>query len=273
MSLRNEQCFQELADGLKELAQGKPMVEILNSGNWGDALILAGQERFFADVGIEVERIRVQKLSKTKRSKELFRRYIKKRRAIFTGSGALRKHYKRPEQFQDAARQFEHVLVMPSSYEFAIDHDPKHMTFWRRDNLESVASMPDARFCHDLAFYLQPAAREVTQEFGFFFREDVERASFDVPEGNVDISAEQTHAFDIEPFFDRVGACKIVHTNRLHVGIAATLLGREVHLYPSVNTKLESIYQASMRPFFDNVVYHDAPSTELYALAQKMAEA
>ncbi|MEM8653482.1 MAG: polysaccharide pyruvyl transferase family protein [Pseudomonadota bacterium] len=273
MSLSDQKCYEELADDLLKLASGKPIVEILNSGNWGDALILAGQDKFFADIGVKVERIPVQKLSRTKGRKVLLRRYLKRRHAIFTGSGALRKHYLRPEQFLAASRQFTKVLVMPSSYPFMIDHDPKHMTFWRRDHLESVDAMPGAKFCHDLAFYLQPAAREVSQKVGLFFREDVERASFAIPEGNIDISAEQTHTFDIEPFFDRVGACKVIHTNRLHVGIAGTLLGREVHLYPSANSKLEAVFQASIRPHYDNATYHKSPSPELYSLAREMHEA
>lgn len=273
MSLWNQKCYEELADDLRKLAAGRPIVEILNSGNWGDALILAGQDKFFADIGIEVERIPVQKLSRTKSRRVLLRRYLKRKRAIFTGSGALRKHYLRPEQFLAASKQFAKVLVMPSSYPFTIDHDPKHMTFWRRDHLESFEAMPDAKFCHDLAFYLQPAPREMSQQVGIFFREDVERAEFEIPEGNVDISAEQTHTYDIESFFDRVGACEVIHTNRLHVGIAATLLGREVHLYPSVNSKLEAVFQASIRPFYDNVTYHESPSPELYSLARVMKEA
>ena len=240
------------------------MVEIVNSGNWGDALIHAGQAEFLRDIGVAVKQVPVQKLQRSKPWKSTLKRMLMGERAIVTGSGAYRTVYDRPAELVRAASRYSRVLVMPSSYPFRPGYIPSRTTFWRRDHLESIEAVPEARFCHDMAFYLKPRARPVTQEIGLFFREDAERTDIALPHGNVDLSAEGTHKTDIESFMDRIGACRVVHTNRLHVGIGAALLGREVHLYPGDNRKIEAMFDASLRPFYDNVFFHTQVPDSLY---------
>ena len=47
-----------------------------------------------------------------------------------------------------------------------------------------------------------------------------------------------------------------VNTNRLHVGIAAALLGKTVNLYRGSYHKIAGVYDFSMRDKFNNVTYH-----------------
>ncbi|WP_299546538.1 hypothetical protein [uncultured Tateyamaria sp.] len=264
MSLRSHSCFNELADNVRALANGSALVEIVNSGNWGDGLIHAGQAEFLADIGVQVERIPVRRLQKKESWKTGLRRLIKGRNAIITGCGAFRDVYNRPSEFALAAKQFKHVLVMPSSLPFMPNLDARRTTFWRRDSAESMKGAPDARFCHDMAFYLQPSPRKATQDLGMFFRDDAERSGVTLPPGNVDLSTQGTHETDIGPFLDHIGACRVIHTNRLHIGIAGALLGREVHLYPGSNDKIKSMFEASLQPFYDNVHFHSEPPSSLY---------
>lgn len=267
MSLRDHTCFQDLAQDVRAFAQGRPIVEIVNSGNWGDALIHAGQAEFLHDIGVDVIQIPVQKLQRSKPIKTALKRWIKRERAIVTGSGAYRDVYARPAELAQAAKRFAHVLVMPSSYPFRPSYDANRTTYWRRDDLESMGAVPEARFCHDMAFYLQPAPRDVTQDVGVFFRADAERTDMEPPPGNIDISAEGTHKSDIEPLLDRIGACRVVHTNRLHVGIGAALLGREVHVYPGSNRKIEAMFKASLEPYYQDVHFHHEVPQSLYSAA------
>jgi exopolysaccharide biosynthesis predicted pyruvyltransferase EpsI len=261
MSLRHQPCFDALAEDLRRFADGEPVVEIVNSGNWGDALIHAGQAEFLSDAGIVVEQVPIARLRKNTLKHRLLAKLQGPRgKAILTGSGAYREFYDRPDEFGIAASRFSEVLVMPSSYPFRPPLDPARTRFWRRDNVESLEAMPDARFCHDMAFYLQPAPRVATRGIGILFRTDVEKLDIDLPVTNIDLSNEGTHLSDPEKFLDRVGDYEVIHTNRLHVGIGGALLGREVHLYASRTRKLESIFKSSLEPFYENVHCHVAPA-------------
>jgi len=262
MTLRDQSCFKDLADELKRFTKGRRIIEIVNTGNWGDGLIHAGQREFLTDIGITPIRISVNKLNSKSRAKRFFLSHVVASRAIITGNGAFREFYERPKQLAEAAKNFSKVLVMPSSFPFAPDFDPAHTILWRRDKGESVDAVPDAKFCHDMAFYLNPKPRVATKEIGHLFRVDVEKDDFPLPADNIDISNEGTHNSDHEAFLDRVGTFHVIHTNRLHVGIGAALLGREVHLYGKQTRKVRSIYDTSLKPFYKNVHFHEDPPGE-----------
>ncbi len=257
MTLREQNCFNELADDIVAFTKGKKVVEIVNSGNWGDALIHAGTEEFLRDHDIDFEPVSIHKLKKKKELKDKLTNLFTKRRAILTGCGAFRKFYTRPAEIAAASGRFSQVIILPSSYPFDLNLLPSNVTLWRRDKLESMNGAAEAKFCHDLAFYLDPSPRKPKKNVGFFFRTDVERSEYLLPENNTDLSAEGTHKSDPEVFFDRVGEFEVIHTNRLHVGVAGALLGREVHLYPNNNLKVKSIFECSLRPFYEYVFYHD----------------
>lgn len=256
MTLRNEDCFADLARDLKDFARGRRIVEIVNTGNWGDSLIHAGQREFLDDIGMSPIRIPVNRLNKkSSLSRFLLSRFVADK-AIITGNGAFREFYDRPAQLIETAAIFSNVLLMPSSYPFVPGFDPARTRYWRRDRLESVDAMPDANFCHDMAFYLDPKPRVATKDTAFFFRVDVEKDDFELPAQNVDLSNEGTHATDHNKFLDRIGEYNTIHTNRLHVGIGGALLGREVHLYGSRTRKVRSIFETSLKPFYSNVFFH-----------------
>ncbi|MES0826272.1 polysaccharide pyruvyl transferase family protein [Ruegeria sp. SCP11] len=266
MTLRNEKCYSELARDLKEFSGGRKIVEIVNSGNWGDTLIRAGQAEFLADNGIEVDQISIFKLRKPETKKPALkalrsqlRAFFSNDVAIFTGSGAFREYFNRSNELAIAAKKFSKVLIMPSSVPFSLSLDPTRTVVWRRDKLESMTGAPNAKFCHDLAFYLDPRPRASSKKMGVLFRTDVETDGSSVPPGNLDLSQEGTHNSDPEEFLNRVGEYEIIYTNRLHVGIAGALLGREVHIFPNRNQKIHSIYECSLKPFYKNVHFHDEP--------------
>lgn len=261
MSLRDDACFADLARNLKDHARAQPIVEIVNTGNWGDALIHAAQRELLRDAGVLVsEHVPAQSFKKLRKRRHwiklLLRSLTHPRRAIITGGGAIREYYSRPSEFANAASQFSNVLLMPSSIPFLPDFDLKRTQLWRRDHLESKEGAPGARFCHDTAFYLRPSPRTPSEKLGILMRQDEERAADSVPPGNQDISALGTHLSDPEEFIDRVGRYEVILTNRLHVGIAGALLHREVHLFSSRTQKLRSVFEASLKPFYPKVSFH-----------------
>jgi hypothetical protein len=149
-------------------------------------------------------------------------------------------------------RLFRHVVVLPSTYELA--YSLPNATFFCRDRYESRENMPQATFCHDLAFYLGRQAAAPGSGKGTFFRTDAESAHpGQLPASNNDISLRGGHLWDTAPFVQAVADCAEVYTDRLHVAIAACLLGRTVHFYPGAYFKNRAVYLSSMQDYFENV--------------------
>ena len=256
MTLREHECFRELACEVRAFCAGRRVIEIVNTGNWGDSVIHAGQAQFMRDLGISPQRVSIASLRRRNAFVLSGISRLFGGRAMVTGNGAYTKWYTRPQELKWVTGFFSQTLMMPSSFPIFPSLDLSKTRIWRRDNLESAETIPAARFCHDMAFYLRPHPRNARHKRGVFFRKDVELGDFPLPETNRDISAEGTHRSDPEAFFDIIGQYEVVFTNRLHVGIAAALLGREVHLFPSRTRKLQSVYEASLKPFYENVHFH-----------------
>jgi exopolysaccharide biosynthesis predicted pyruvyltransferase EpsI len=256
MTLKDQPCYSQLADELKSFARGRKLIEIVNTGNWGDSLIHAGQAQFLKDIGIEPWRFSILKLKRMHRHKLMLLSKVLCPRAIVSGNGAFQPFYERPKQVVDVASFFSRVLIMPSSFPIVPDLSPDRTVFWRRDQVDSLASLPDSPFCHDMAFYLSPRPRKPIKQIGIFFREDIEKGDYSIPVGNIDLSNQGTHETDHERFLDRIGEYEVIFTDRLHVGIGAALLGRQVHLFGSRTNKIRSIFETSLKPFYQNVFFH-----------------
>jgi exopolysaccharide biosynthesis predicted pyruvyltransferase EpsI len=74
---------------------------------------------------------------------------------------------------------------------------------------------------------------------------------------NYDISADGNEWSPPEPFFDEINKYSVIHTDRLHIGISACLLGKELHLYDGAYFKNLSLYLTSVLDNFDNVYFHE----------------
>ncbi len=93
------------------------------------------------------------------------------------------------------------------------------------------------------------------------FRVDVERTSDVVPPGNVDLSAvlelsscqKSLAELSCYSFLSEINAFEEVYTDRLHIGIAAALLGKRVKLYANNYYKIRAIYEYSIKDKFPNV--------------------
>lgn len=254
MTLKSAPCFQELADNLKEHAGRGVLIELVNGGNWGDALIQAGQRVFFEAHKIPYIRIPTKprgQFWKMRKSRSL--RPV----AVFSGGGALVPWWDRYAQLVTASEGYHRTIILPSTLGMELNLKSKHTDIWIRDFDVSPQFAAKHRFCHDMAFFLDPAEREVTQDSGMFFRTDAETVTRGLPAGNNDISAQGLHDSDHEVFLDVVGACKTVYTDRLHVGISGALLGRETHIFPSKGGKTRAIFEASIKGNYPHVTFHD----------------
>lgn len=95
------------------------------------------------------------------------------------------------------------------------------------------------------------------------FRVDIEKTDMAIPEGNIDLSLRFEYGLVSRPLIDYMTSqvfaylnhFQTVRTNRLHISIAAALLGKTVALYPNNYYKIRSVYEQSLKHDFPNVVW------------------
>lgn len=223
----------------------EPVYYVANSGNWGDALIRHGTLKFFKKRNIQVQEITDEKMVDALSDGGTL---------LYGGGGAWCKLWDHSLLIRQWQEKFK-VIVLPSTYQF--NYAIPNTLFFRRDNEESRECMPDSHFCHDMAFYIQDDFFTGQQGgVGYFFRTDAESSKrIAIPPDNLDLSRQGKHLTDVAPFFSEVDKYSVIHTDRLHVGIAACLLKKELHLYLGSYFKNKAVYNASMKKYFDNVCF------------------
>lgn len=95
------------------------------------------------------------------------------------------------------------------------------------------------------------------------FRIDQERSVIDIPYDNVDVSSVFAYGTDSRKkafyvcyrLFNFINSYEEIRTNRLHIGIAGALLGKDVKLYPNSYYKCEEVYEFSIKGRFPNVTW------------------
>lgn len=96
------------------------------------------------------------------------------------------------------------------------------------------------------------------------FRTDGEKTKLDLPDDNLDISEVFALGTETEVMIKEGGArflkyinqFEVINTNRLHVAISATLVGKSVNFYPNNYYKCQAVYEYSLKQF-SNLTWHD----------------
>ena len=240
--------FDALGEYLRAAGADGPLYYLSNPGNWGDALIRQGTLAF-----LRAQRIPFEELPQDGNfTWEL--PSLRRGSLIFGGGGAWCKNWNRSSRLSGRRSLFRDLIVLPSTYE--VTPEVNDAVFFARDRQESLGIVPTARFCHDMAFFLGPQERPSGTGVGYFFRTDGERlGSTPLPEGNLDLSMLGNHMSPVDGFFDAVGRYAEIHTDRLHVAVAACLLGRALRLYPGRYFKNRAVYLSSMDGRFPEVSF------------------
>lgn len=255
-----EQAFTTLADDLKVIAGDRPLLFLMNPGNWGDALIREGTEQFLQQHGFRYARAKAMDLRKGRISLADAKALTGHPEPVmlFNGCGIYYSAYNWIPALAQMSHQFESAVFLPATYPepLAKAGFAENAVFYARDRFESLHNMPNARFCHDMALFLRPDAPAPRRDTGYFLRKDKEMPpQVQIPRGNQDISRKGRTPSPIDGFVARIGQYRHVVTNRLHVGICAALLGRQVTLLPNNYFKIRAIYQSSLQPYFPNVTF------------------
>lgn len=256
-----QKSFKNLEKILKKKCRRSRVYYIPNSGNWGDGLIRYGTLKFFKKINLDFTEVssvkELNRLESEKNHTSWFPFFQKKPVVIYGGGGGWCKLWNHSTKIVNELKDQYSVIVLPSTYEST--YTIPNTIFFTRDKFESKQNMPQAIFCHDMAFFIgNEFSSKQGGGTGYFFRTDEESASkINIPSENRDISLEKRHLTDIAPFFDAINHFSVIHTDRLHVSIAAALLKKEVHLYPGSYFKNKAVYLSSLQGHFKNVMFHE----------------
>lgn len=238
---------------IKEKCTDGPVYYLANPGNFGDALIREGALKFFQHIGLEFIELKTKNTLRPQWWRTIF---PPKGTLIFGGGGAWCNLWNNEYILKKIYQRFKNIIVLPSTYE--IKPSIPNATFFCRDVYESKKKVPEAFFCHDMAFFIGDRSASEGVGDGYFFRTDAESSNkINIPIENNDISTKGHQYSNIDLFFDEIAKFAIIHTDRIHVAIAACLLGREVHLYPGAYFKHRALYLSSLKGYFNNVYFHD----------------
>ena len=272
--------FSDLADHLVDAANDRQIIYIPNPGNFGDGLIRHGTKLLFSDYGIDHYELNI---GYSRIKYQLFPLLLKQSRYhfVYGGGGAWSSNYAFGERIAKLiASRTRRLTILPST--FGLENPPATGTLFRRDEQQSKDTAPNSIFCHDMAFYT--AARkqadcwlypEPKKALGIMMRTDHEsrfaQANIsDLPD-NEDISLEGDHMSPGSEFLMRVSEYETIYTDRLHIAIAACLVGRKVKLLTGNYFKIKAIYDATLAPHFSDLVELMPDDFTLEDIAKKTA--
>ncbi len=115
--------------------------------------------------------------------------------------------------------------------------------------LEDRLTRSEVYLWHDCAFYNEfsqvPAGKGVFNAF----RSDNESILHILPESNNDISYKGYATKPLNELIDVLQKYEQVNTDRLHIAICATLLGKQVRLFPNSYYKNKAVFDYSLKRF------------------------
>lgn len=229
---------------------------LLNHGNRGDGIILMGGRRLLDDHQISYHEIRYPEPASGKI-------------LLVYGCGAFSERFHHMVTYtRHYFDHFERIIILPASFqtscpkvgEFLSTLPDKVEIFCREkysyDLVQDCIRRKDTVYLDmDLAFYVD-YSRWQRKGGGIAksFRTDEEAPLAQLDEDNIDLSqGDETMG---EALLKDISAFYEIHTNRAHVAIAAALMGKQTHLYPSTYHKQKGIYEYSLA-HLKNVRWYD----------------
>jgi len=116
---------------------------------------------------------------------------------------------------------------------------------------------------HDCAFYNEFQKTQDGKGKLNAFRRDRESAISDVPELNQDLSYNGYATKPLDELIICLKGYEEINTDRLHIAICATLLGKKVNLFPNSYYKNKAVFDYSLRKF-PNVSFIKNINNQIY---------
>ncbi len=217
-------------------------------GNYGDSVIWHGTMKLLSDLHITVHNVDISSL-------------IKNKVLFIDGGGNFIDYYDDVRNFlNEKHSKYDEIVILPHTIfgnkQIDLLGKLQNTTIFCRE-LESEkfvrehAKNSEVCLSQDCAFY---NVFEDKQEKGegilYAFREDIESMFNNKPSQNIDIS--DIGGYETKPldeFLDTIHTYEEIHTDRLHVAITASLLGKKVRLYPNSYFKNKAVFDYSLKKY------------------------
>ena len=244
----------------------KEIIFIPNPGNAGDSLISMGTLQLLDKIGLNYT---MGDINKQYSNKILF----------YGGGGNLVGLYKNCYNFINKNRNTNEIVILPhtiknvDSFLSLCDENIKIICreYISYDYVYSKIKQKNNVFLSkDMAFYIDGLeSYKNIQGVGECncFRIDCEKTNIKIPSNNTDISetlrkknnTSDPHVINSVSLsmFNYLSKFKIINTNRLHVAIAGSLLGKHVNLYQNNYYKIKAVYDYSIKDNFENTYLCD----------------
>ena len=255
MAIADSNEIFDLVQALVALSARNPIVYCPNPGNWGAALTREATKQIFSRYSIPYREFRGIRIGTA-----IWNGVILRRALVYGGGGAWSQEYNGGAMLvKRAARYYPRLLVLPSS--FGSNLNIPNCSFWRRDRNTSKRNVPESRFCHDLGFFYHLEHSYGTGVgVGRFLRTDKISAlgGTNPLSGSRDVSLDGDEYSPLDGLLSEIGKYEEIHTDRVHVAIAACLLKKRLHLYATSTPLLKDLYAASIVGRYSQVEFHDS---------------
>jgi GR25 family glycosyltransferase involved in LPS biosynthesis/exopolysaccharide biosynthesis predicted pyruvyltransferase EpsI len=260
--------------------QNKEIIYIPNPGNAGDSLIVYGTLQCFDDIKLNYI---FGDINKKYNNKILF----------FGGGGNLVGLYSDCKKFILNNKDNNKIVLLPHTVkdedELLKNLNNNVIIFCRErisyNYVKNKVKNPDNIYLSkDMAFYIRDLDIYKKQGNGELncYRTDVEKTNLKIPENNIDLSNALNKTGNTNDpnvvkqvslsVFDYLSNYDIINTNRLHMAISGSLLGKNVNFYGNSYYKNSSIYDYSLKNNFPKTRFITEQNIPIYIISLKNAD-
>ena len=254
-----------LMDFLSNL-KGQKIKYVANPGNAGDSLIAKGTLCVFRQLNLDFKICHI--------NNQFFGDTI-----IYGGGGNLIDKYNDLRNFLWRNHEHNKIIVLPhtiSHCDYLLQTINQNIYLFAREKVSheyiksNMKHTENAFLSDDMAFFIEDLDLHINNSHigeCNAFRLDEEKTDIKIPADNKDISIDLIHKentfnenhinISSNNLFSYLCKFKTINTNRLHVGIAGALLGRQVNLYPNSYYKNKAVFDFSIKDKFPNVKFED----------------
>lgn len=216
-------------------------------GNYGDSLIWHGTMKLLEGLDIAVNYVDEKS--------------VNLRPTLFIdGGGNLVDYYHNVRNFLERMKdRYQKVIILPHTVygekqKELLRNLKNNIAIFCRERMSYEFVSKCAGNCgvylwHDMAFYNKIDKKESGAGVLNAFRNDVESIKINIPADNIDISQNGYAKKPLDQLLHTISPYSVVNTDRLHVAIAATLLGKEVNLFANSYYKNKAVYEYSLKKY------------------------
>jgi len=216
-------------------------------GNYGDSLIWHGTKKLLSSLNITEEYVEI---NSSKHNNTL----------LIDGGGNFVDYYsdirnfllKKPSLY-DEIIIFPHTIFGERQVKILNNISSKLTVFCREkitaNYLEGKVKRGNLYLWHDCAFYNKFTKKSRGKGALNAFRLDKESNMNELPSTNKDISFKGYATKPLDEYISAILPYQQINTDRLHVAICATLLGKQVKLYPNNYYKNKAVFDYSLKNY------------------------